>query len=67
LTLIDEVFAQQEPGATQEVVVDPNIEKRAARCPSISKWWKSDWSPPTRPALTAAAGNAASAKNLLNG
>ena len=55
LALIDEVFAQQEAAATQDVVVDPDIEKRVA---------KSDWSPPTRPALTAAASNVSSAMNL---
>ena len=33
LALIDEVFAQQEPAATQDVVVDPDIEKRVAKKP----------------------------------
>ena len=33
LTLIDEVFAQQEPAATQDVVVDPDIEKRVVKKP----------------------------------
>ena len=33
LALIDEVFAQQEPAETQDVVVDPDIEKRVAKKP----------------------------------
>ena len=33
LALIDEVFAQQKPAATQDVVVDPDIEKRVAKKP----------------------------------
>jgi hypothetical protein len=33
LALIDEVFAQQEPAATQDVVVDPDIEKRISKKP----------------------------------